>query len=125
MLKLTYHGKRFGVDNKFFYKYVDSTGKDWAFNKQLGDFTRLGDIIECVQTEKGVKAPYNVIGNDSEIVESVSVEQAIAIQMQKAYSISKKPCVGSIDELIELVKRNTSSSADRKRIALYIMTKLI
>ncbi len=97
-----------------------------CFDKRLHQFTVLGDIIECEETETGVKAPYKIVAKekDQSKLDYWWSEQASALTTHEEFLASKKPADGSIDELIKRIRDNTSDMASRKRVVKYVISKL-
>lgn len=125
---LTYCGKRFSASNKIIHKFInEETGEQMCFDKKLHQFTTMGDIVEAVETEKGVKSPFSIVGKvkDQSKLDYWWSEQASALQTYENYKNSKKPAVGGIDELIKRIRDNTSDMASRRRVVNYVISKLL
>lgn len=120
---IIYAGRRF--DGKSFsYYYLEATSF-LTFGKRLS-YERIGDAVECERTETGVKGPYKVITSvEKERVTEWSILDTLAVESKTALTLSKVKPDRHIASLINAVKENTNSYQTRKKIALYIYTKIL
>jgi len=125
-IQLTYIGQRLTTDNKLTPFYVDGTGKQWSFAKAILPVA-IGQIIECTQTETGVRAPYKIVGTcqDPALVAQWSIESIRTRERKKELSDAKEKVSGDVRLLIDTIKANTHSSSDRRRLGIYILNKLM
>lgn len=128
-VQLIYVGRRINADNKMFHAYQDaqegpeSVNVDY-YKKSIGYFA-IGTIIEAEKTETGVKGPYVKIGMaPNKDITRYSIADRNAFQRKVELADAKKKAEGDVETLIDAVKENTMTSAERRRIAMYIFNRI-
>jgi hypothetical protein len=128
-MKLVYIGKRLNAKNNVLYGYVDETAPtvdSYFFSKRLVGYETIGSKVECEPTETGVKGAKMTPDrfDNKELIEKWSVRQASAVAEKDNIKLMKEESKHSLDNLIKVVKDNTHSQSERKKVMLYIISKL-
>lgn len=139
MIHLIYAGRRKHT-NKAVYTYYEidmvttGIGKALAFKKKLVPCA-IGSIISCEETETGVKGPYKFAKMDDKIwrehnmdhlVANYSVLERSDLQLLEEIKIANEEYPEHIDEQIKrLVRTVRDNTFDRRRVALYVYTKIL
>lgn len=126
-ITLTYKGKRINKD-VLVAAYVNPVDeREWLFKKPLNNDYCIGMQTICaVLNEKQIGGPYQRVGLvGANLIEQWSIEERNDIQKLQEEKDKRKDPEGHVDELIKMIKRNTSDSRVRRRLALYIFNQLV
>lgn len=127
-IEIVYSGKRLH-ENKMLPTYrilaADGTTHNVLTFGKMVCIHSFGAIIQCGETEKGVKGPYTVIGNadPAKITEWSIAQKADEVRHQSILASKIKPDA-HIDQLIAAVIHHTDSATSRRRVAMYVYNKI-
>lgn len=90
--EITYIGRVEGT-SYLIHKYLMPNGEPMAFKNKVTKLDKIGDVIECEQTEKGVRGPYKKVGNhtiDDDLRKWDSRDKAVFYEFNLEKRLTKK-----------------------------------
>lgn len=121
-VQLAYKGKRLN-GKKWSHRYqVVGTSRAILFKDKLRKFDVIGDVLKCEETGSTVK-PLEKIGvSNDELITLWSLEREKDIADYELLKLAKLKPSADILTLVNTIRNNTSSSIERRQIALHIYT---